>query len=158
MLGLMLAAILPGAVALADGRPASIVGRWQLNNSESEFLPNETPPSELVMAITQDDGNKFRWTVTVKMPDGASGATHFDGAIDGKPYPVDGRPGNTSVFSWTAEGSLKQVSQSKAGIAVEICSFSGSQGAAPPRRMTCNTRQTDSAGRAASYLEVFDRL
>jgi hypothetical protein len=133
-------------------------GQWRLNPAESEFLPGETPPADLVMAITLDDGRKFRWTATVKMSDGGSGTTGFDGAIDGMPYPVAGRPGSTSAFSWTQEGLLKQVSQSAAGISVEICSFTGGQGGGPPRKMTCSARQTDSEGRAATYVEVFDRV
>jgi hypothetical protein len=145
-------AVLTLSGSAAEARPESLVGKWRLNPRESELLPGEKPPSELIMAILADDGHVFRWTVTVKMPDGASGSTSFDGAIDGKPRPVDGHPGATSAFSWTSDGALKQVSQSPGGIAVEICTF------APDfKKMTCNTRQTDSSGRAAAYVEVFDR-
>jgi hypothetical protein len=141
----------------ASARLPSLEGKWRLNVAQSELLPGEPAPAELIMAITLDDGRKFRWTATVKMPDGASGMTSFDGAIDGKPYPVEGRPGSTSAFSWTPEGLLKQVSQSAAGISVEMCNFTGGQGG-PPRKMTCSARQTDAAGRAATYVEVFDRV
>lgn len=152
----VLSLILMLAAGSAFARPASLEGKWQLNLGESELLPGEGAPAQLVMAITQDDGKRFRWTVTVKMPDGSSGMTKFDGAIDGKPYSVDGRPGSTSAFSWTAEGSLKQVSQSTGGISVEICEFTGGAGSSP-RRMTCSARQTDMQGRVATYIEVFDR-
>ena len=136
----------------AMARPSSLEGKWRLDLGQSELLPGEAPPADLVMAITKDDGTVFRWTVTVKMPDGAAGATSFDGAIDGKPHPVKGRPGSTSAFSWMPDGSLKQVSQSPGGIATEICAFSPDA-----KKMTCNARQTDIQGRAVSYLEVFDR-
>jgi hypothetical protein len=152
-----LAVALSIAACPAFARPASLEGKWQLNLGESELLAGDAPPAQLVMAITQDDGKKFRWTVTVKMPDGSSGATKFDGAIDGKPYPIAGRPGSTSAFSWTGEGSLKQVSQSAGGISVEICGFSGGGPSGSARRMTCSARQTDMQGRVVTYVEVFDR-
>jgi len=159
---LPLAASLLAVLLLSAGegsaaeRPTSILGKWRFNAAESELLPGEAPPKELVMEVTQDDGVKFRWTATVKMPDGASGVTRFDGAIDGKAYPIDGRPGSTSSFAWTPDGSLKQVSESSAGIAVEVCSFTGGNAHITARKMTCATRQTDSRGRSASYVEVFD--
>jgi hypothetical protein len=140
------------AAVPALARPPSLEGRWILNLKESELLPGEDKPAELVMAITKDDGTAFRWTVSVKMPDGASGSTSFDGAIDGKPHPVKGRPGSTSAFSWAQDGSLKQVSQSPGGLAIETCSFS-----ADAKKMTCGARQTDKRGRAITYVEVFDR-
>jgi len=111
-------------VTVADARPASLEGKWRLDLKESEMLPGEEPPAELVMAITKDDGKVFSWTATVKLADGESGSTSFSGAIDGKPYPVVGRPGSTSTFSWTQDGSLKQVSQAPGGFAVEVCTFS----------------------------------
>ena len=138
--------------SLAFARPPSLEGNWQLNLKESEFLAEDAAPDELVMAITKDDGKAFRWTATVKLPNGQSGATSFDGAIDGKPYPVQGRPGSTSAFSWLSDGALKQVSQSAGGIAVENCTFSSDF-----KKMECNTRQTEASGRAASYVEVFER-
>jgi hypothetical protein len=133
-------------------RPASLVGEWRLDPHESEMAGGEEAPAELVMAITEDDARGFRWTVTVKTADGQTGATRFDGAIDGRPYPVPGRPGATSAFSWTPDGALKQVSESPGGIAVETCSFS-----ADMRVMTCEGRQTDLSGRAQGYVAVFDR-
>lgn len=151
-------AVLP-AIALclltagAFGRPATLEGKWRLNVKESETLPGETPPAELVMAITQDDGKVFRWTVTVRLAGGESGQTNFVGAIDGKPYPIAGRPDSTSAFSWTPEGALKQVSEAAAGIAVEVCEFTGGM-----KRMECSARQTDMQGRVTTYVEVFDRL
>ncbi len=138
--------------ASASARPTSLVGEWRLNLKESELLPEDGSLAELVMAITTDDGKSFRWTATVTLPDGQTGSTSFDGAIDGKPYPVQGRPGSTSAFSWLSDGALKQVSQSAAGIAVENCTFSPDF-----RKMNCNARQTDRSGRAASYIEVFER-
>ena len=71
-------------VAVAQARPPGLEGRWQLNPKESEFLPGEEPPKALIMAITQDDGRVFRWTVTVKLSDGQSGQTGFAGALSGR--------------------------------------------------------------------------
>jgi hypothetical protein len=137
----------------AQARPASLEGKWRLNLKESEMLPGEEPPAELVMAITKDDGKVFNWTATVKLSDGESGSTSFAGAIDGKPYPVAGRPGSTSAFSWTPDGALKQVSQAAAGFAVEICTFSAGM-----KKMECSARQTDKTGHVATYVESFDRM
>jgi hypothetical protein len=153
LLVLAISLLLSGIAAGAFARPASLEGKWRLNAGESELLPGEAAPAELTMAITRDDGTVFRWTVTVEMPGGASGQTGFDGAIDGKPYPVAGRPGSTSSFSWTPDGALKQVSQSPGGIAVEICRV-----APGGARMTCEARQTGKSGQAASYVEVFDKM
>lgn len=137
----------------ALARPPSLEGRWRLNLKDSEMLPGEEQPAELIMAISRDDGRSFQWTATVKLRGGESGATSFTGAIDGKPYPVAGKPGVTSKFSWTPEGALKQVSEAAGGIAVEICAF-------PPdmKKMMCDARQTDMQGRVATYYEEFDRL
>jgi len=142
-----------GAASAAMARPASVVGRWRLNLKESESLPGEEQPAELIMNITDDSPTVFRWTVTVRMADGATGSTHFDGAIDGRPRPVDGRPGSTSYFSWTQDGALKQVSEGQGGLSVEVCTFS-----ADMRRMDCDARQTVRDGRTWAYEEVFDRL
>jgi hypothetical protein len=150
LLGLLLSLV---ALAGAEARPDSLAGKWRFNPKESELLAGEQPPADLVMDITKDDGLVFQWTVTVTMADGSGGSTSFKGAIDGKSYPIAGRPGSTSAFSWLSDGSLKQVSESAAGIATEICTF-------PPsgKRFVCQTRQTDTQGRAASYVEVFDRV
>jgi len=140
--------------SFADARPASsIVGRWRLNLKESESLPGEEPPAELIMNITEDSPAAFRWTVTVRMKDGGTGATKFDGAIDGKARPVEGRPGSTSSFRWMPDGTLKQVSESPGGFSVESCLFT-----ADLRRMDCDARQTAKDGRTWTYEEVFDKL
>jgi hypothetical protein len=137
----------------AAARPASIEGRWRLNPKETETLPGEDAPAELIMAITKDDGTVFNWTVSVRMPDGAAGSTSFAGAIDGKPYPIAGKPGSTSAFSWLPDGTLKQVSEQAAGFVVEICEFSGEM-----KKMECNARQTDKTGHVVTYVESFDRM
>ncbi len=141
------------APVAADARPASIEGKWRLNTKETDTLPGEDAPAELIMAITKDDGTVFDWTVTVRMPDGATGSTSFAGAIDGKPYPVIGRPGSTSAFSWLPDGTLKQVSEQAAGFVVEICEFSSGM-----KKMECGARQTDKKGRVQTYVESFDRM
>src|SRR5581483_4058201 len=125
----------------ALARPASLVGAWHLDLARSELLPGEEKPADLTMNVTKQDASGFQWTVTVRMPDGATGSTGFAGAIDGKPYPIQGRPGSTSAFSWTPEGALKQVSQAPGGIAVETCSFS-----LDARTMDCEVKQTDLKG------------
>ena len=147
---LMLLASSLGAAGLA--RPSTLEGRWRLDLARSELLPGEDKPAELVMAVTKDTPTAFAWTVTMRMPDGTAGQTSFTGAIDGKPYPVAGRPGSTSAFSWTPDGALKQVSEAPGGVAVETCGFT------PDRRtMTCDAKQTDSRGRVFVYEEVYDR-
>ena len=146
-------AVLTVSAAAAAARPASIEGRWRLNPKETETLPGEEAPAELIMAITKDDGKAFNWTVTVRMPDGAAGSTSFAGAIDGRPYPIAGKPGSTSAFSWQPDGTLKQVSEQAAGFVVEICEFSGGM-----KKMECSARQTDKTGHVVTYVESFDRL
>jgi hypothetical protein len=144
-------ASLLAAPALA--RPDSLEGKWRFDPKQSELLPGEPPPADLIMNITKDDGTSFQWTVTVTMPDGQGGSTAFKGAIDGKAYPIQGRPGSTSAFSWTEDGSLKQVSEGPGGIATETCTF-------PPggKRFVCEARQTDMTGRSVTYVETFDRV
>jgi hypothetical protein len=149
----ILAATIALMVSAAAARPVSIEGRWRLNPKETETLPGEEAPAELIMAITKDDGKNFNWTVTVRMPDGAAGSTSFAGAIDGKPYAIAGKPGSTSAFSWQPDGTLKQVSEQPAGFVVEICEFSGGM-----KKMECSARQTDKKGRVMTYVESFDRM
>jgi hypothetical protein len=141
------------AATAASARPPSLVGKWRLNPKETETLPGEEAPAELVMAITKDDGKAFDWTVTVRMADGAAGSTSFSGAIDGKPYPIAGHPGSTSSFAWLPDGALKQVSEQKAGFVVEICEFSNGM-----KKMECSAKQTDMKGRVNTYVESFDRM
>jgi len=139
--------------ASASARPGNIEGKWRLNPKETETLPGEEAPAELIMAITKDDGRAFEWTVSVKFIDGSGGSVSFSGAIDGKPYPVNGRPGSTSKFSWTPDGALKQVSEGPSGFSVETCGFTPDM-----KKMECEARQTDLKGRVYSYIETFDRL
>ena len=146
-------ALMTLAATAAYARPPSLVGKWHLNPKETETLPGEEAPAELVMAITKDDGKAFEWTVTVRMADGAAGSTSFSGAIDGKPYPIAGRPGSTSSFTWQPDGTLKQVSEQKAGFVVEVCEFSNGM-----KKMECSARQTDMKGRVNTYVESFDRM
>jgi hypothetical protein len=141
------------AATAAYARPHSLVGTWRLNPKETETLPGEEAPAELTMAITKDDGKAFDWTVTVRMADGATGSTSFSGAIDGKSYPIAGRPGSTSSFTWLPDGTLKQVSEQKAGFVVEICEFSHGM-----KKMECSAKQTDMKGRVNTYVESFDRM
>lgn len=150
---MVIAALAILAAESAAARPPSIEGRWRLNPKETETLPGEEAPAELIMAITRDDGKVFNWTVTVRMADGSTGSTSFSGAIDGKPYPIAGRPGSTSSFTWLPNGTLKQVSEQKAGFVVEVCEFS--QGM---KKMECSARQTDLKGRVMTYIESFDRM
>ena len=147
------AALMALAATAAYARPPSLVGKWRMNPKETETLPGEEAPAELIMAITKDDGKAFEWTVSVRMADGAAGSTSFSGAIDGKPYPIAGRPGSTSSFAWLPDGTLKQVSEQKAGFVVEICEFSNGM-----KKMECSARQTDMKGRVNTYVESFDRM
>ena len=137
---------------LALARPPSLVGAWHLDLARTDSLAGEEKPADLTMLVTKDDPSAFQWTVTVRMHDGSSGSTSFNGAIDGKPYPIQGNAGSTSAFSWTPEGTLKQVSQGPGGIAIEICSFSGDGGT-----MDCEVKQTDMQGRVAVYEEAYRR-
>ena len=149
---IMIGVTLALSAGTAGARPPALTGDWRLNEAQSELLPGDAPPAELIMSIAKDDEAAFRWTVRVKMADGAAGTIGFDGAIDGKPYPIKGRPGSTSAFSWAPNGSLKRVDESAGGIVTEICAFS-----ADMRTMNCEARQTDTKGRVATYIEVFDR-
>jgi hypothetical protein len=47
------------ASAGANARPASIEGKWRLNPKETDTLPGEEAPAELVMVINKDDGKVF---------------------------------------------------------------------------------------------------
>ena len=150
---LFIIALLLAISLSAAARPPSLAGKWKLNLEQSELLPGEAKPAELIMNITVDDDRGFHWVVTVTMPGGESGSVSYNGAIDGEPRAVEGRLGSTSAFAWTPDGALKQVSQSSGGLATETCKISPDV-----KKMTCEARQTDSQGRTLTYSEVFDKL
>jgi len=81
------------------------------------------------------------------------GGARFVASNKDRAYPVEGRPGSTSAFSWLPDGTLKQVSDQKAGFVVEICEFSNGM-----KKMECSARQTDMKGMVNTYVESFDRL
>ena len=94
-----LGGVLAAGSAWADG---PFVGRWHLNPAESILPPGEPAPKDLIAEISQADGARVRWTLTVVARGKETMAKTYapakavlanleafaDAATGGKPYPV----------------------------------------------------------------------
>jgi hypothetical protein len=76
------------AAALAADDP--FVGTWKLNLAKSRFPPGQTPKSETLTNVTQENGliNAFEGLGA----DGKAYHTEWAGKYDGKDYPHKGDP------------------------------------------------------------------
>ncbi|SRR5579862_2794935 len=77
-------------LAAASGQKSarqSLVGTWKLNVTKSSW--GEIPaPKESTLVVLQDDATGLKWTGSGVSADGDSFSFSFEGAVDGKDYPI----------------------------------------------------------------------
>jgi hypothetical protein len=82
----MLAALLSAAVAAGAAENANLTGTWHLNVAKSRWGSKPKPVSVVLVIDHKDPAFHYRGTVT-ESGDNTRDFT-FDGAIDGKEYPM----------------------------------------------------------------------
>lgn len=96
MLAWQRAAILAAAWQLAAAQVPDLSGTWQLNVAKSAWGKHPKPASAVITIEHHEP--ELKYSGTVIFPTGVTGGEHartfaFDGAIDGKEYPVTGTLG-----------------------------------------------------------------
>ena len=154
-----LAAVLPVGAAMTV---SPFAGAWHLNKDESKLVAGNPAPQDIIWEIKNystkghNDYNKVQYSLTIIYPDGKGRVEGFNGAFDGKPYPVQGREeGATRSYTVLPDGSLKSefISPKTNVTGSQTCSLSPDS-----KKMTCQGTAADAQGKPAQYTVVFDRL
>lgn len=140
--------ILAGTAAQADDGP--FVGRWRWNEKQSALPPGEAAPAEMIAEISRADAAHVRWSVIVTDAQGKKDVESFDAPANGEFYPIS----NGTVAAFHLDGpALDATFKGPAGETDSLsCTVSTARD-----RMTCKGTMSESDGKAASYLDVFDR-
>ena len=144
-----LGVVLAGGSAGADNSP--FVGRWHLNLAESNLPPGEPSPKDLIAEISQADGARVKWSLTVVVAPGQSNVETFDVIANGEFYPIN----DDTTAAFTVNGSLLQSTFKGPNGQTDTLSCAMS---ADRRKMTCRGAVSDGAGRTTTYVDVFDRM
>jgi len=88
------------AAALGQKPPRkSLVGTWKLNLTKSAW--GKIPaPKEATLVVTQDDDTGLKWTAVGVSANGEQFSYSFEGAVDGKDYPMQS-PNKEAVIGFT---------------------------------------------------------
>lgn len=77
----------------------TLVGTWKLNLAKSSW--GKIPaPKEDTLVVTEDDAKGLKWTASSVSADGESFSYSFEGAADGREYPMKS-PNNEAVMGLT---------------------------------------------------------
>jgi hypothetical protein len=137
-------------------------GAWHWNKDQSQLVPGVPEPSEIIWEIKNfsskgsNDYNKVQSSLTITYPNGQQRIEGFNGAFDGKPYPVHGRDdGATRSYTLMPDGSLQSefMSPKSKTPGTATCMLSDAN-----KKMTCKGSAPDTQGNSANYVAVFDRL
>jgi hypothetical protein len=93
--------LLVNVAAAPKQKPArrSLVGTWKLNLAKSTW--GKIPaPKEDALVVTQDDEAGLKWTASGVSADGERFGYSFEGAADGRDYPMRS-PNNEAVIGFT---------------------------------------------------------
>lgn len=102
------AAIWLGMSALAQGQAVSLKGHWRADFKRSYDPYSSTHPRSVVLNVITDNGQIFEAKETEIQENGKIISQYIRTRVDGKFYPVQGSPYNTSVAisHWTP-GSIR---------------------------------------------------
>ncbi|HUI18182.1 MAG TPA: hypothetical protein VL244_10990 [Alphaproteobacteria bacterium] len=158
-----------GLVTLAAAFPLSaattispFAGAWHWNKDQSQLVPGVPVPTEIIWEIKNyaskgsGDYTKLQSSLTITYPDGTQRVEGYNGAFDGKPYPVRGRDdGATRSYKVLPDGSLQSefMSPKSKVPGSATCVLSDEN-----KKMTCKGSAPDTQGNAANFVAVFDRL
>jgi hypothetical protein len=142
-------------VALAAG-PAwadssSLVGRWHWNRAQSTMPPGEPVPNDLMVEISRVDSTHVKWSLTVAAAQGRRNVEAFDTPANGEFYPVSS---DTTAAFRLGESALQATFKGPTGETDSLtCTV-----ATDRKKMTCKGVLIDGDGRAANYVDVYDRM
>ena len=127
-------------------------GTWRLNTEKSDFGQMPMPKS-MQLVVTEDSDKAVKWHLTGTGADGTAIHESFEGAADGKPYPVTGDP-NVSTVAYTRNGDSvdSTVTRKDGGTIKEVITMSDDKDT-----MTLKAEGAGSNG-AVSFTEVWDRI
>lgn len=141
------------AMSTAHADPASFIGKWHWNRTESSLAPGEPAPKDVLLDITDTAGGQLKWTLTEVDPSGQSHTESFDGLSNGTPSKVMGADDQTTAsFTLTADGLNAKFSGPEGASDSWSCSLSPDQ-----RKMTCRGTQSDGHGHSENYTDSYDR-
>jgi len=157
MLSWRIGFVLSFAMAVASAQVADLSGTWQLNVQKSSWGKHTKPTAGTVMIEHHEPALKYSGTVEVQNGTETSpgkSTFSFDGAIDGKEYPVTGITGTGKmtirrINPRTIESELKSSDGKVLETAKTTISPDG-------KRLTRELKTTGPAGQV-SWTEVYDR-
>jgi hypothetical protein len=141
-------AVLAAGSAWADGSP--FVGSWHWNRAQSTMPPGAPIPDDLTTEISRIDGSHLKWSVTMLSSGQPPQVETFDLAPNGEFYPIS----SDTMASFRLTGNTLQATFRGANGESDAltCALSADQ-----KQMTCKGVLTETDGRAANYVDVFDR-
>ena len=150
-IGIGLCGVLAGlAAAPAVAGTSPFVGRWHWNRAESRLPPGEPPPNDMMAEFSRVDTAHVRWKVTITDAQGQQAVERFDSPANGEPYPVNS---DTTASFRLGTNTLHATFTGPAGQSDTLtCTVS-----ADLRKMTCNGSVTGPDGKAANYVDIYDR-
>lgn len=132
----------------------TLVGTWKLNLAKSSW--GKIPaPKEDTLVVTQDDAKGLKWTASGVSADGESFSYSFEGAADGRDYPMKS-PNNEAVIGFTRAysriGATLQAVDKKNGSVIQTSTTTVSNDG---QTMTIKFVRTASD---MTWTEVLDRV
>ena len=127
-------------------------GTWRLNTEKSDFGQMPKPKS-MQLVVIEDSDKAVKWRLTGTGADGTPIQESFEGAADGKPYPVIGDP-NVSTVAYTRNGDMvdSTVTRKDGGTIKEVITMSDDK-----NTMTLKAEGAGSTG-LVNFTEVWDRI
>ena len=126
-------------------------GTWKLNEAKSKFGDGTGKNMTVVYEIA---GDNMKVIVDGVDKDGKAIHTEWTGKFDGKDYPVTGNP-NEDVRSYTKVNDRALDFASKSG--GKATAVGHVEVAVDGKSRTVNTTVTDSSGKKASSVAVYDK-
>jgi hypothetical protein len=137
-------------VAVVFAQDANM-GTWKLNEAKSKFASGATKNSTVVYEAA---GDNVKVTVDGTDKDGKATHNEWTGQFDGKDYPVAGDP-NTDTRSYKKiDSRTLELTGKKDGKVVTTGRIAVS---ADGKTRTVNTSGTDSTGKKAKNIAVYDK-
>lgn len=135
----------------AEAQQSPFVGQWNWNRAQSVLPPGETPPSNMILDISQANPLHVRWSITVTSPQGSQAVESFDTPANGEFYPISS--GTTASFRLPGNDAIVATFQGPSGQTDALhCTL-----APDHNRMTCNGTVSGQDGNSARYVDVYDR-
>lgn len=141
-----------GSVASAADASDPALGTWTLNLPKSEFNPGPAPKSQTRTYIQSAEG--VTWTAKGVAADGSPTFAQSTTKLDGKDYPVTGRPWMDTLSTTRINARTIGFTGKKVGKVVETGTREVS---ADGKVLTVLVKGTDAKGVPFNNVQVFDK-